>query len=172
MPLLVVLYLQGSVCSTSNAQNPVFDTWVDGTHALIARAYRLVEEDGRVRYLQNEYSVPWKYLGQTLPVRITDEELIVYNLQIEAVARHVLFPAGQTGQKRCDPSHRPPRDVQQQMELLCERFAQWGETGRRFLEGLLAEVERCESALQDLSPEKLDEFDHNLFPSISVAQQL
>jgi hypothetical protein len=99
--------------------------------------YRLVEEDGRVRYGQNEYSVPWKYLGQTLPVRITDNELIVYNLQIEPVAQHILFAASQTGQKRCDPSHRPPRDVQQQMELLRQRFTQWGEMGTRFLEGLL-----------------------------------
>lgn len=100
--------------------------------------YRLVEQDGFVRYLQNLYSAPWRYLGQTVPVRINEQELTIYNLRIEPVARHILFPAGVTGQKRCDPSHRPPRDQHKQLELLREQFAQWGETGKRFLEGLLA----------------------------------
>ena len=39
------------------------------------------------------------------------------------------------------------------------------------LEGLLVEVEQCESVLQDLGPERMEEFDFNLFPRISVAQQ-
>lgn len=100
--------------------------------------YRLLEEDGFIRYPQNEYSAPWRYVGRTLPVRITEQELLIYNLQIEPIARHLLFPASQTGGQRTDPAHRPPRDVQQQLEVLRQRFAQWGESGRRFLEGLLA----------------------------------
>lgn len=36
------------------------------------------------------YSVPWRYLGQVLPLRITEEELIVYGRDLEVLARHRL----------------------------------------------------------------------------------
>jgi hypothetical protein len=110
--------------------------------------YRLLEEDGFIRYQQNEYSAPWRYVGRTLPVRITADELIVYNLAIEPIARHALFPASQTGQRRSDASHRPPRDVQQQLEVLRQRFAQLGETGVRFLDGLLAKHRHAKALAQ------------------------
>jgi hypothetical protein len=51
--------------------------------------------------------------------------------------RHPLFPASQSGRQRLVPSHRPPRDAQQQVELLRERFAAFGEVATRFLDGLL-----------------------------------
>jgi len=72
-----------------------------------------------------------------LPVRITDKELIVYGLQVEEIARHALLPAKVRGQRVVLKEHRPvedPRRRQAQLEL---RFAELGEPGRRFLEGLL-----------------------------------
>ena len=53
--------------------------------------YRCVSVEGWIVYCQNRYSVPWRYIGLTLPVRITEEELIVYGPQIEEIARHPLF---------------------------------------------------------------------------------
>ena len=40
--------------------------------------YRVVNVEGFVAYRQNFYSVPWPYIGQVLPVRITETEVIVY----------------------------------------------------------------------------------------------
>ena len=38
--------------------------------------YRTVDAEGFISYGKNRYSVPWQYLGQVLPVRITDEAVI------------------------------------------------------------------------------------------------
>ena len=54
-----------------------------------------------VTYCQNGYSVPWRYIGSMLPVRITEKELIVYGPQVEEIARHVLLPATATGATGC-----------------------------------------------------------------------
>lgn len=99
--------------------------------------YRVVDTDGTIQLAGNRYSVPWQLVGQQLPVRITEQWLVVYSGALSQVARHVLFQ-GQTGQRRMDPAHAPPKDHEAQMERLRERFAELGETGSRFLEGLLA----------------------------------
>lgn len=98
--------------------------------------YRLVDEEGLIPYDNNRYSVPWRLIGELLPVRITETEFIAYNGNIQEVARHELY-RGVSGQKRIDPAHRPPSDHKQQMEQLRKRFAELGELASRFLEGLL-----------------------------------
>jgi transposase len=104
--------------------------------------YRVVNVDGFLVYRQGRYSVPWRYLSDVLPVRITEDQLVVYNRELEEVARHALLPLSQAGGERLDPAHRPPRDQQQQLETLRQRFAELSELGSRFLEGLLAK-QRC-----------------------------
>jgi hypothetical protein len=89
-----------------------------------------------VTYGQNGYSVPWRYIGSMLPVRITEEELIVYSPRVEEIARHVLLPAKVTGQRVVLKEHRPVEDARRRQAQLEERFAELGEPGRRFLEGL------------------------------------
>lgn len=37
--------------------------------------YRVVNVEGLVSYQNNGYSVPWRLIGQTLPLRITADEL-------------------------------------------------------------------------------------------------
>lgn len=100
--------------------------------------YRVVNVDGDVAYRQNFYSVPWRHIGQALPVRITETELIVYGPRIDEIARHRLFPRGTTGQRAEQKAHRPGADPRQQEALLRERFADLGPYGARFLDGLLA----------------------------------
>lgn len=99
--------------------------------------YRVVDTEGTIQLVGNRYSVPWQLVGQQLPVRILEHSLVVYGGNLSPVAEHVLFQ-GQTGQRRLDPAHAPPRDHEAQMARLRERFAELGETGVRFLEGLLA----------------------------------
>jgi hypothetical protein len=99
--------------------------------------YRTVSAEGMVAYRQNFYSVPWRYLGQVLPLRITEEELIVYGRDLEVLARHPLLPRTTTGQRSELPQHRPQEDSKQREAHLRERFAELGPAAGRFLDGLL-----------------------------------
>jgi len=100
--------------------------------------YRVVDAEGFVAWRSNRYSVPWRYIGQTLPVRVTEMELVVYSPQVEEVARHPLWPVGTSGQESVQAEHQPRRDGAERLEMLRERFAQLGEVAARFLDGLLA----------------------------------
>ena len=103
--------------------------------------YRLVDVEGFIVYEGNQYSVPWQLVGQVLPARITETELIVYDCHIRQVASHALI-LGQTGKQQVDPHHRPPKDYARQLEELRQRFGGLGEVASRFLEGLLKK-QRC-----------------------------
>ena len=103
--------------------------------------YRVVDAEGLIRYAGNQYSVPWRWVGEVLPVRITEMELFVYDRQIHELARHPLL-TGPSGRKQTAPEHRPPKNHNQQLEQLRERFAELGTIASRFLEGLL-EKQRC-----------------------------
>ena len=52
--------------------------------------YRTVNVEGLITYCQNGYSVPWRYIGCVLPVRVTETEVIVYGPQLEEIARHAV----------------------------------------------------------------------------------
>jgi hypothetical protein len=99
--------------------------------------YRTVNAEGMVAYRQNFYSVPWRYLGQVLPLRITEEELLVYGSDLEVLARHRLLPRSVTGQRSELPQHRPQEDSRQREAHLRARFAELGPAASSFLEGLL-----------------------------------
>jgi len=99
--------------------------------------YRIVNVEGFVSYQQNHYEVPWRFIGQSLPLRITESEVIVYSPTIEEIARHRLFPRGASGQRSEDRARRPRDDGREQETLLRERFAELGVVARRFLDGLL-----------------------------------
>lgn len=101
--------------------------------------YRIVDTDGTIQVASNRYSVPWQHIPDLLPVRILADELVVYNRSLMEIARHVLF-IGQTGQRRIDPSHLPPRDHEAQMKSLRERYTTLGEVAVEFLDGLLAKT--------------------------------
>ncbi len=99
--------------------------------------YRTVDVEGLVTYCQNGYSVPWRYIGCVLPVRVTETEVIVYGPQVEEITRHALLPRTARGQQSVHKEHRPNESAHRRRAQLEERFAELGEVGRRFLEGLL-----------------------------------
>jgi hypothetical protein len=100
--------------------------------------YRVVDVEGMITYENNWYSTPWRFVGRMLPVRVTEHELIVYDpTSLEVVACHPLVPRPCKGERRVDDAHRPTRDSKEQEEVLRQRFAELGEPGLRFLEGLL-----------------------------------
>ncbi len=99
--------------------------------------YRTVNAEGMVAYRQNFYSVPWRYLGQILPIRVTEEEVIVYGRDLEVLARHPLLSRSTTGQRIESPEHRPREDSKRREAHLRQCFAELGPAASRFLEGLL-----------------------------------
>jgi transposase len=101
--------------------------------------YRTASVEGFIVWRQNHYSVPWRYVGQILPVRITPEEVIVYSPCLDQeIARHAVWPGTQSRQQRLDPAHHPaPNDARQRQTVLKERYAELGPTAARFLEGLI-----------------------------------
>ena len=99
--------------------------------------YRTVNSEGHVMYLQNFYSVPWQRIGELLPVRVSEKELIVYGPDVREIARHPLYPSSVQGEKHCLPEHSAGRDPRQKYELLEERFAGLGPEGVLFLHELV-----------------------------------
>jgi len=99
--------------------------------------YRTVNPEGCVLYLQNFYSVPWQRIGELLPLRITEQELIVYGPDLAEIARHDLYPSAITGEKHTLPEHSPGRDPYRKLELLKERFTELGVEAVRFLDGIV-----------------------------------
>ena len=100
--------------------------------------YRTVDAEGFVVYRQNFYATPWRLIGQAVAVRVTEDELVIHDKAFVEAARHRLFPRTATGQRSRRKDHEPPRDAQRRSEQLAQRFAEFGATGTRFLEGLLA----------------------------------
>jgi transposase len=107
--------------------------------------YRVVNVEGFVAYQQNFYSVPWRWLGQALPLRISEDEVVIYTPRLEEIARHRLFPRSATNQRSANKAHRPRDDSAQHLLLLRERFAELGAVAGRFLDGLLRD-QRCGKA--------------------------
>jgi transposase len=99
--------------------------------------YRTVNVEGLITYRQNGYSVPWRYIGSALPVRVTETEVVIYSRGIEEIARHALLPRSTTGQKCVQKEHRPSEDARQRQAELEQGFAELGAIGQQFLEGLL-----------------------------------
>jgi hypothetical protein len=88
-------------------------------------------------YCQNRYSVPWRYIGLMLPVRITEDEVVIYGPQIEEIARHPLLPRQVTGKTSCREEHQPGDDGEKKYELLKQRYDELGEAASRFFDGLI-----------------------------------
>jgi transposase len=100
--------------------------------------YRHVNVEGYVTHRLNHYSVPWSHIGQVLPVRITESEVVVYSISLEEIARHALVPSTQTGVRQTLKSHHPADDPNQRELLLRQRFGELGPIALTFLDGLLA----------------------------------
>jgi len=99
--------------------------------------YRTVNAEGFISYRQNWYSTPWLYIGRVLPVRITEDEVIIYGPHVEEIARHHLFARTVTGQRSEQKAHRPAEDPRQRHAQLQERFLELGPDARCFLDGLV-----------------------------------
>src|SRR5436190_10084459 len=100
--------------------------------------YRHVNVEGFVTHRLNGYSVPWSYIGQVLPVRVTDSEVVIYSTGLDEIARHRLLPSTVTGARQELKNHHPATDPAERVLLLRQRFRELGPVAEQFLDGLLA----------------------------------
>ena len=98
--------------------------------------YRTVNPEGFITYRHNFYSVPWQRIGQLLPVRVTETEVIVYDPDIREIARHQRLPASATGNYSTHHEHRPGPDLRRKQELLRGRFEELGTDAVSFFDQL------------------------------------
>ncbi len=100
--------------------------------------YRNVDAEGFVVCRQNFYAVPWRLIGQAVVVRVTQDQLAIYDQSFVVVASHQPFAKTVTGGRSLCPDHEPPRDSRERQQQLEERFAEFGPAGTQFLKDLLS----------------------------------
>jgi transposase len=97
--------------------------------------YRRVDSEGFINYADNRYSVPWRLIGQLIPVRILEDHLEMFNSMVDRVASHRLSRGRH--QKQSQDSHRPPSDHHAQLAILREKFTHWGQVAVEYFDGIL-----------------------------------
>jgi transposase len=118
-------------------EQPLLHSLPDHPYDTAIVVYRVGDVEGYISYAANGYSVPWQFIGESLPVRVTESEVIVYGPDIEECARHELLPHSIKGQKKTVPEHRPRGRSSPSQEVLEERYHALGEVFSLFLENLL-----------------------------------
>jgi transposase len=95
--------------------------------------YRICSIDGFVDWGGNRYAVPYDYITDIVPVRITQHELFVYAADLRCIARHQLAARGLG--LMLDPAgyHPPPRGISAiDLDQLRAAFEQMGQGGTEF----------------------------------------
>lgn len=101
--------------------------------------YRHVNVEGYITHRSNFYSVPWSHIGQVLPVRVTESEVIIYAVDLDEIGRHPLVSDTLSGVRQTLKKHHPSDDPGQRALLLKQRFHELGPSAEQFLDGLLAQ---------------------------------
>ena len=98
--------------------------------------YKLCDIEGFIAWEGNWYSLPYEYVTDILPVRITENELFIYKADLGCIARHPLLARGAQLQSILD-GHRPPHaDRGPDLDQLRCAFAGLGEPAVAFLAAL------------------------------------
>jgi transposase len=98
--------------------------------------YKLCDIEGFIVWEGNWYSLPYEYVTELLPVRITENELFVYKPDLTCIARHALLPRGAQRRSVLD-GHRPRRVGHgPDLDQLRRAFAELGNPAAAFLAAL------------------------------------
>ena len=87
--------------------------------------YRVVDVEGCITYGNNQYSVPWRLVGEVLPVRMTETELFVYDRHIRQLARASALAWDKPVSSASIRHIARRQTTEQQLEQLRQRFANW-----------------------------------------------
>jgi transposase len=98
--------------------------------------YKLCDIEGFITWESNGYSLPYDYVTELLPVRITENELFIYKADLTCIARHPLLPRG-TQRRSILDGHRPRRAERgPDLDQLRCAFANLGNPAVAFLAAL------------------------------------
>ncbi len=98
--------------------------------------YKLCDIEGFIAWEGNWYSLPYDYVTEILPVRITENDLFVYKADLSCIARHELRRRG-AQERAVLPGHRPPHaDRGADLDQLRCAFAELGDPAAAFLAAL------------------------------------
>jgi len=95
--------------------------------------YKLCDLEGFITWQGNRYSLPYDYVTEILPLRITEHELFIYAADLSLIARHPLLARGAQLDSVLD-GHRP-RHAERGPDLdqLRRAFGDLGDSGAAFL---------------------------------------
>lgn len=98
--------------------------------------YKPCDLEGFMAFEGNWYSLPYEYVTELLPVRITENELFIYKSDLACIARHALLPRGAQLKSVLD-GHRPSRAERgPDLDHLRRAFEDLGEPAQAFLAAL------------------------------------
>ena len=98
-------------------------------------ALRVCNAEGFVEFETNRYSVPSGNIADILSIKATDQEILIYNPELDLIAHHERQPAG-LGRKIENPGHFKTKKIRYGLEPVREAFMELGETAEEFLKGL------------------------------------
>jgi transposase len=95
--------------------------------------YRLCDIGGYITWETNRYSLPYEYVTEILPVRVTENELFIYKADLTCIARHPLLPRGAEATTDL-PGHRPQgAERGPDLDQLRHAFQDLGDAGAEYL---------------------------------------
>lgn len=97
--------------------------------------YRVVSDDGFVRWEDVRYSVPFAFILDLVVVRVTEHEVFVYGADLTKIAHHARAPRGHA-EPVVDPVHRPPRKSRHDVDALVARLSALGDDATLFAAGI------------------------------------
>jgi transposase len=98
-------------------------------------ALRVCDAEGFVKFETNRYSVPSGNIADILSIKATDQEIMIYNPELDLIAHHERQPAG-LGRKVENPGHFKTKRIRYGLEPVREAFMELGEQAEEFLKGL------------------------------------
>jgi len=98
--------------------------------------YKLCDIAGFIAWDGNWYSLPYDYVTEILPVRVTEHELFIYKTDLDCIARHELKPRG-AQEYSILPGHRPAHAERgPDLDQLRRTFEDLGDPANAFLAAL------------------------------------
>jgi transposase len=99
--------------------------------------YRVCSIDGYVAWDGNRYAVPYDFLYDILPIRITQREIIVYAPDLRVLASHELAPRSKGVDVGGDRLHRPSDRRGVDLDQLHQSFDDLGDHAAAYFKQLL-----------------------------------
>ena len=98
--------------------------------------YRVVSVEGEVAWDVTPYTVPVAHVLDVVVVRVTEDEVFIYDSDIKEIARHERAPRGQR-EPVVNPDHRPKKKHRHDIDALAARMGELDEVGALFAVGVL-----------------------------------